>query len=367
MQQASLRPDMHTPVRAALTFPRLLAGACDSGGGQANDPSATPRTWAMGFSPTPPVLTVESVLQGVDAWTPRSEFAVFHEELPWTDLLAGMLPADILLRDKSQLVALLRQRGQRLAFMLDLTDGLSRAEEAPQLRTLGRSLAEPAVQQLARDYALAVATMLEPDLLGLAAETNLIRLAAPAPIYQAVVTTANAIAADLEAATSPAMKFVSVQVETAWGLLQAGPFVGIEQDLADFPFAQAIGLSSYPYFVFGDPADIPDDYYARVLEPTALPAFVAEGGWSSVDVGGGNGSEEAQARFVGKQAALLDGIGAIAWLHLLFADPDLRSWPQPIPSNLPLFTSIGYAHSDFAGKPALGAWDQQFARPWSGW
>lgn len=354
-------------LRRQSAFVALLAVACGSGGGRTNDPPPAPRTWAMGFSPTPPVLTVGSVLQGVDTWTPRSEFAVFHEELPWTDLLAGMPPADILRRDKTQLVALLRQRGQRLALMLDLTDGLSRAEEAPQLRTLGRSLAEPAVQQKARDYALAVATVLQPDLLGLAAETNLIRLAAPTPVYQAVVTTANAIAADLDAIASPSTKFVSVQVETAWGLLQAGPFVGIGTDLADFPFVQAIGLSSYPYFVFDDPADIPDDYYARVLEPTNLPAFVAEGGWSSVEVASGNGSEEAQARYVARQAALLDGIGAIAWLHLLFADPDLLTWPQPIPSNLPLFTSIGFAHSDFAAKPALAVWDEQFARPWSGW
>lgn len=352
--------------RHALAVLGLFLVACSSGGERTAEPLPA-RTWAMGFSPTPPVLTVESVLAGIDRWTPRSEFAVFHEELPWTDLLAGMPAADILVRDKTQLVALLRQRGQRLAFVLDLTDGLSRSDEAPQLRTLGRSLAEPAVQQKARDYAVAVATLLQPELLGLAAETNLIRLAAPAPLYQAVVATANAIAADLDTIASPATKFVSVQVETAWGLLPGGPFVGITQDLADFPFAQAIGLSSYPYFVFGDPAAIPADYYARVLEPTNLPAFVAEGGWSSVDVGAPGGDELAQERYVATQAALLDGIGAIAWLHLLFADPDLTTWPQPIPGNLPLFTSIGLVHSDFAAKPALAAWDEQFARSWAGW
>jgi hypothetical protein len=43
-----------------------------------------------------------------------------------------------------------------------------------------------------------------------------------------------------------------------------------------------------------------------------------------------------------------------------------RYGPQPIPVNLPLFTSIGFAHSDFAAKPALAAWDEQFARSWTG-
>lgn len=349
--------------RHALPVLGLLLVACN-GGGKRTEPPRPARTWAMGFSPTPPVLTVESVLAGIDRWTPRSEFAVFHEELPWTDLLAGMPPVDILVRDKTQLVALLRQRGQRLAFMLDLTDGLSRADEAPQLRALGRSLAEPAVQQAARAYALAVATVLQPELLGLAAETNLIRAAAPGGLYDAVVATANAMANDLELAGSQATKFVSVQVETAWGLFTAGPFVGITQDLTDFPFAQAIGLSSYPYFVFGDPAEIPADYYTRVLEPTTLPAFVAEGGWSSAAVGASAGSEGQQARYLERQAELLDSIDAVMWLQLLFADPDLSTWPQPQPANLPLFTNIGLVHSDFSAKAALGTWDALHARPW---
>lgn len=352
-------------MRARAFLLAALAATCAACGSSDRAPAPAPaaRTWAMGFAPTPPVLTTPVLLQGVDLWSTRSEFAVFHEELPWTQLLAGTPPAQILANEKTALVGYLRAHGQRLVFMLDLNDGLSRGEEAPQLRTLGRSLAEPAVQQVAREYALAVAAVLQPDYLGLAAETNLIRAAAPAPLYAAVVATANAMAADLAAAQSPAVRYVTVQVETAWGLLPSGPFVGIEQDLADFPFAQAIGLSSYPYFAFDDPDDVPDDYYTRVLEPTSLPAFVAEGGWSSASVGAGTGSEQKQARYVARQGELLDSIDAVMWLHLLFADPDLTTWPQPIPANLPLFTNIGVTNSDFSAKQALAAWDALFARP----
>lgn len=349
-------------VRPPVLACFLTALAACGGSDRASEPPP-PRTWSLGFSPTPPVLTVQSVLQGIDTWSQRSEFAIVHEELPWTDLLAGTAPEQILENEKTELVAYMRARGQRLVFVLDLTDGLSRAEEAPQLRALGRSLSEPAVQQVARDYALAVAAVLQPDYLGLAAETNLIRAAAPASLYAAVVTTANLMAADLDAANATAVQFHSVQVETAWGLFTATPFEGIEQDLADFPFAEAIGLSSYPYFVFDDPNDIPDDYYSRVIEPTALPAFVAEGGWSSTSVGVGQGSLEKQARYVARQAQLLDSIGALMWLHLLFADPELATWPQPIPPNLPLFVNIGFTNSDFSPKPALAEWDELFARP----
>lgn len=337
---------------------------CGGSGATATEPEPAPRTWRMGFAPTPPVLTTESVLQGIDLWSPRAELVVFHEELPWTDLLGGMTAQQILERDKTQLVAHLRARGLDLVFVLDLTDGLSRADEAPQLRTLGRSLAEPAVQQVARDYAVAVSTLLAPEFLGLAAETNLIRLAAPPSLYAAVVTTAQAIEQDLATIASPSTRFISVQVETAWGLLQGGPYVGIAQDLADFPYVQALGLSSYPYFVFDEPSAIPADYYTRLLGDTTLPAFVAEGGWSSLSVGTTTSTPARQAAYFDRHAELLDSIDALAWLQLLFADPDLTQWPQPLPSNLPLFTSLGVTDPAFAPKPALAAWDRQFARPW---
>lgn len=316
----------------------------------------------MGFAPTPPVLTVASVLEGIEHWHQRAELAIFHEELPWTDLLGGMSAEAILVRDKVQLVSYLRGKGLDLVFMADLTDGLSRAEEAPQLRALGRSLAEPAVQQVAREYVLAVASLLQPEYLGLAAETNLIRAAAPMVLYEAVVDTANAMAADLLAAHASASLFYSVQVETAWGLFTNEPFVGIAEDLQDFPFANALGLSSYPYFVFATPAAIPDDYYRRLAEMTSLPVFVAEGGWSSASVGAAPSSAELQAQYLQRQGELLDSVNAIAWLHLLFADPDLSTWPQPIPVNLPLFTNIGLTDRAFAGKPALAVWDELHAR-----
>jgi len=101
----------------------------------------------MGFSSIPPRLTTAAVIEGIDRWSERAEIAAIHEELPWTDLLGGMSPDDILDRDKVQLVNYMRGKGLQLYFMADLTDGLSRGEEAPQLRALGRSITEPAVQQ----------------------------------------------------------------------------------------------------------------------------------------------------------------------------------------------------------------------------
>ena len=346
----------------------VLTGVAACGGGGESASTAPPaavatRTWSMGFSAIPPRLTTAAVLQGIDLWSRRAELAAIHEELPWTDLLAGMSPDAILDRDKVQLVDYMRGKGLQLYFMADLTDGLSRGEEAPQLRALGRSITEPVVQQAYRDYILAVQRKLHPEFIGLAAETNLIRVAAPSAVYAAVVTATNAAAADLRVAGSVATLMFSVQVETAWGLLAGnGNYAGVEQDFTDFPFAQMLGLSSYPYFAFAQPEDIPMNYYSRLLNGRTLPVMIVEGGWTSATAGTIQSSPELQAHYVTRHAQLLDTVGARGLIQLLFADVDLASIPPPIPSNLPLFINIGLTDSDFNAKPALAAWDALHAR-----
>jgi hypothetical protein len=130
-----------------------------------------------------------------------------------------MSPDDILDRDKVQLVAYMRAKGLQLFFMADLTDGLSRDKEAPQLRALGRSITEPAVRQAYRNYLLAVERKLHPEIIGLAAETNLIRAAALPAVYAAVVQASNDAAADLRAA---GRTFPLMVVEGGWTGATAG-------------------------------------------------------------------------------------------------------------------------------------------------
>lgn len=360
-------PDRRLALQALAMLPLGAAlGACGGGSGASLQPVPAPatRSWQLGFSPNPPVPTVAAVLAGIDLWSRRAELAIIHEELPWTDLLTGMSPGAILDRDKVALVNYLRGKGLELVFMGDLTDGLAREMEAPQLRALGRSITEPVVQALYRDYMLAVSSKLTPRYLGLAAETNLIRVAAGPAVYAAVVQSANAAAAALKAAGSPATLFTSVQVETAWGgIAPGGTFAGIAQDLLDFAFSELLGFSSYPYFRYAQPEDIPPDYYSRLAAGQSRPIYVVEGGWTSASVGTIASSPEAQARYIARHAQLLDGVGARGLLQLEFADIDLTAVPPPVPANLPLFTQIGLTRSDFSAKPALAAWDQLFQRP----
>ena len=337
-------------------------GSCSSG----VDPAPTTRTYRMGFSSTPPRLTIQSVIQTITAWEPHSDVALINQGVPWRALLNDTSAALLVNRDLKDLAVHYHGGGMPLIVEIDVTDGLARDKEAPDLVALGRSISEPAVQQVYREYIAAVDSILHPEYLGLAMEVNLVRAVAPASVYAAVVTMAAGGENTLVAQSSPAKRFVSVQVETAWGRLpDVGHFVGIDRERADFPYIKALGLSSYPYLAgFANPNDVPADYYARLNSSSAgaLPMLVVEGGWSSGSVQGVTSSPELQALWIKRQMELADRAALVAVTQITFTDLDLSSYPAPPGSILSLFGQLGLVDVDFNPKPALTEWDRVFAR-----
>lgn len=316
----------------------------------------------MGFSPLPPKNDPIVVFQSLEMWTRRADAGIMHVQLPWAAMLGGSTAAAEVAKDPLQVANYYRSKGLQVVVTLDPTDGLDRAAEAPELVAARRSLSEPAIQLLYRQYALAIANLVHPEYLGLAAETNLIRTVASAPIYAAVVKAANDAAADLRAQSPSTRLFVSVQVETAWGLLPpAAGYVGIAADLRDFPFTQALGLSSYPYAAWPEPAQLPADYYSRISGTSALPVMVVEGGWTSASVSTVVSDPQKQAAYFRRQAALLDQANALYVFQLTFTDLDLSSFPPPLPSNLSFFAFLGLVEADLDPKPALSVWDSLYS------
>jgi hypothetical protein len=233
------------------------------------------------------------------------------------------------------------------------------------------------VQALYRAYAVAVDTLLRPAHLALAMETNLIRAAAPPSLYAAVVQVANDAAADVRARDALVRLSVSVQVETAWNRMGApapGPpvYAGVAQDVADFPFAQEFGLSSYPFLGgFAEPEQVPLDYYGRIRTEVGRPVLLVEGGWTSASVSSSGitvvSDEAKQARWWRRQIELADRAPLAGLYQLTFTDLDLATFPpQPPGSILPLFARLGLVDADLAPKPALAVYDSAFARAWSG-
>lgn len=374
------RPDRRRLLRwagSAAVAPLGLLAAC--GGGAEGTPSAaepvvtppatgTPasRSWRLGFSSVPPRPEVDLAVATIQAWSARAELAAVHEEVPWADLLAGADPVALATATQLPRATLLRSLGLQLVVTPELNDGLAREAEAPQLRALGRSLTEPAVQRAWCDWLVAVTRVLAPEWLCLAAETNLVRAAAPATLYGAVVSTARQGTAALRAAGLPRLPrlMTSVQVECAWGRLpgQDGRFQGIATDRSDFPQAELLGLSSYPFLGLASPADLPDDWYARLVTSAGLPAFVTESGWTS-PTGTDTAAQQAQQDYVARHAQLLDGVGAVGAVQTFFADIDVASWSAFATGSLPEFAQTGLVSVDLRAKPGLAAWDALHARP----
>jgi hypothetical protein len=197
----------------------------------------SPRTYRMGFSFLPPRLTIPEVLRTIDEVGKHADGALMVVEVPWKALLDGASASQLVRKDNLPVAQMFRQRGLPIVATVELANGLDRHAEAQALVALGRSIAEPAVQRAYREFVVAFDSIVHPDWLGLAMETNLIRAAAKPAVYGAVVAMTNAAAADLRASGSRTTLMVSVQVETAWGRLAGGGggrFVGVERDRTDF-------------------------------------------------------------------------------------------------------------------------------------
>lgn len=314
----------------------------------------------MGFANVPPRLDQSIAVEALGRWTTRADVAIVHEELPWTELLNGVAPDSILRREKDGLIQYYRTRGLALVFVADATDGLSRGDEPPQLKALGRSFTEPAIQERYRAWVLAFVARYQPEYVGLLAETNLIRLAAPPPLYQAAVIAANQIAGDLRVRPRPPRLFVSVQVETAWGRFTNQPYLGVERDFADFPFLEVLGLSSYPYLAWPSPDDLPDDYYSRLLAGRSLPVLVVEGGWASEPFPGVPATLASQVAYFRRQARLLERLRTLTWIQLTPTDLEVGSFPSSLQAALRPFSRLGVFDSVLGAKPALAIWDSLF-------
>lgn len=343
-----------------LLLTGVLMAACSDGAG----PAPAARTFRMGFSAIPPRNDSTIVVGAIDNWAKHADAAIMHVSPPWAAMLAGHSPAGLVDTLEVPLANYFRAKGLSVVFTVDVTDGLDRSAEAPELVAAGRTITDTMIQRLYREWTLAVAGKIKPDYLGLAAETNLIRTAAPDSVYQAVVAMTNAVAGEIQAAGLPSTLYVSIQVETAWGRLTAGSYQGIATDLTDFPFVHAIGLSSYPYLAgFPVPDSLPLDYYSRIVQGTSLPVLVVEGGWPSVAVGSFVSTPAEQARYLDREERLLDSAKAVGVFQLTFYDLDLSADPPPPGSILPLFTHLGLADSAGRPKPALSNWDRIRGRP----
>jgi hypothetical protein len=113
--------------------------------------------------------------------------------------------------------------------------------------------------------------------------------------------------------------------------------------------ADALGFTSYPYFEYDTPGDIPEDYYDEIGRHWNGPVIFTEIGWLGGPSGPYAGGQEDQAGFVSRFFALSRNLELryVVWLFL-------HDWDGQ--ESMPAFRFIGLRVND--GTPRLGdaAW-----------
>lgn len=229
--------------RCLWLLPVLLLTTCS------DDEPHRHRTYKMGFQNSAPRFDdFDLFIQSLLMWSERADAAMITTEPPWEELLAGYNPVTYVVDNYKALVEYYRSKGFELWVYIDPQNGLDRTSDAQELVAAGRSIAEPEIQAIYKRFVVVMDSVLNPEHLGLALETNLIRDAAPASIYNGVKQAANAAAAEISSLDPTVKLSINVQVDYAWGKLGGGTYRGVAQDFTDFPFIEELGLSSYPYF-----------------------------------------------------------------------------------------------------------------------
>jgi hypothetical protein len=117
-------------------------------------PTLPARTFRMAFAANPPKPTNESALATIEAWSKHADAAIMHVSVPYKSLLGGVTAATYVNTVDLPLANYYRGKGFPITITVDVTDGLNRAAEAPDLVQLKRCIAEPAVQRTIRTSTL---------------------------------------------------------------------------------------------------------------------------------------------------------------------------------------------------------------------
>jgi len=326
-------------------------------------PPAPTRSYAVGWAPTAPRPETQLIIDLIDSLRVVSDVTILHQEPPWEALLAGA-PMDSLLDDVGDLADFLRVKGLDIVFLVDPLDGLNRLLEPPALVAAGRSILEPQIRGMHEDWVRAVTTRIRPEWMGLASEINTTAELGNPALYAELVDMVNTLAPQVRTLSPETQVFVSFQVDQANGFTPGGTAIDHFALIDDFDI-DALGLSSYPVFVFDSPADVPDNYFATFDAATDLPLIFVEGGWGSSAVPASNSTPQEQVEWFERFEGLLDGVGAELWVMLTFTDLEIPTLGLPPERALSLsnFASMGILDTNLARKPAYDTWQRIFERP----
>lgn len=200
------------------------------------------------------------------------------------------------------------------------------------------------------DRAARYAERFQPRFMTLGVEVDIPAVRDPDGFEAFVDLFANATAA-VHAASPDTQVMLAFQLESMKGRRDGVFGEGIVDptwELIDrFPDADIIAFTTYPGLIYGDPADIPDDYYAEISDRVDKPVAFIEVGWQSGEIGAAEWDSDPaeQAEAVTRILELTSELSPEPFIWSFLWDPP----------GIPPFDTMGLF--DAGGEPESAAWD----------
>ena len=321
-----------------------------------------------GFFPSPPKATLASIIGHYKDLGQYADFILFQHNIPWADFAASADGESKSRTDIAGQVMLARSNGLDSIFVVDPLNGLNRREFSGLPSGWEASFANPQVRAAFTNYTLWAVRTFHPHYLGLASEINTYMDTYPEDADN-FLSLYREVYALIKAEAPETQVFVTFQWEDMNNMFE-GAAEGRQKLQPNWDRIEAFEpnldlwvISSYPYFVFPG-ASFPADYYSRILARTSKRVAVAEGGYSSRDIGGVKATPEDQVAYL---TAIHDQLGSrlAFWVYLLLNDFDMESYAKALKdqgvsetdlNTLSMFQSLGLREADGTPKPALEVW-----------
>jgi hypothetical protein len=322
---------------------------------------------AYGFYPSPAEVTIESVFKTFEDIGKHGDFVLIQQNAKWEDFVNGVDGESQTRTDIINQIKLAHQNDLDYIFVLDALNGLNRREFSGLPIGWEANFGNQDVRTAYKNYALWVVRSFHPHYLGLASEINTYMDAYPEDA-QNYVSLYNEIYALVKAEAPETQIFVSFQWDDLNNMTPQPEEgnrqkydVNWEQVEAFEPNLDLWVISSYPYFIFPSAADIPADYYSRLLSGTDKPVAIAEGGFSTETFAQLKNTPEDQVIYLN---AVHDQLGSrlAFWVNTLMSDFNVDSYAKEMSNpkdveTLGYFGFIGLQNFDGSPKPALEVWD----------
>jgi hypothetical protein len=316
----------------------------------------------IGFSSLPRELNAESYAESIEFAGDFADMLLIQRSIPWQEFLPGGTISEATAENTTSERDAADDAGLRIFFGIDPTDGASGRDRLGALpeSMAGRRFDDPDVRAAFRSYAEYVALNYKPDFMALGVEMNLY-YQKNTEDWENFRTLYSETYAAVKRASPDTRVTVTLQYEDLQGLLPREDAHFPEWQLVRaFDPIDFVAISTYPSFVFDDPAAIPPKYYSQLRAFTDKPIAIAEMGYASGGAGGSTpGTEEEQAAFLERvfdeteKNAMLFAVWFAIWDPAYARDTEFGA-----------FETIGLIRTDDTKKPSWQPWLEVSQRPY---